>query len=88
MISGGALEEASFVHEQTYAARAPMLKAIGLSHLLSYLDGQCDLETAVETAKRDTRRLAKRQSTWFRNQCGDWPLLGDDRQKDAFLDAL
>jgi len=88
MVSQGGLEEARAVHGQSYPARRPMLKAIGLSHLLSYLDGDCDLEKAVEIAKRDTRRLAKRQSTWFRNQCGDWPQLTTNRQKDAFAKSL
>lgn len=84
MIEAGALEEARAVHAHAYPARAPMLKAIGLSHLLSYLDGECDLEIAVETAKRDSRRLAKRQMTWFRNRCGDWTQLNTKAQKDEF----
>lgn len=88
MVSQGGLEEARAVHDTSYPARRPMLKAIGLSHLLSYLDGDCDLEKAVEIAKRDTRRLAKRQSTWFRNQCGDWPQLTTNSQKDAFAQSL
>lgn len=88
MVSQGGLEEARAVHVKSYPARRPMLKAIGLSHLLSYLDGECDLEKAVEIAKRDTRRLAKRQSTWFRNQCGDWVLLKDERDRAAFQRRL
>ena len=88
MISRGGLDEARAIHSRHYPARRPMLKAIGLSHLLSYLDGQCDLESAVETAKRDTRRFAKRQSTWFRNQCRDWPRLTTETDKDAFARSI
>lgn len=77
MIEMGGLQEARAVHARDYPARAPMLKAIGLSHLLSYLDGECDLESAIETAKRDSRRLAKRQMTWFRNRCADWSVLNN-----------
>jgi tRNA dimethylallyltransferase len=65
-----------------------MLKAIGLSHLLSYLDGECDLENAIETAKRDTRRLAKRQMTWFRNRCTDWTVLKDEAEKEIYAQSL
>lgn len=88
MIDAGGLEEARSIHGRNYAVRAPMLKAIGLSHFLSYLDGECDLENAVETAKRDTRRLAKRQMTWFRNRCADWTVLNNRAQKDVFLRDL
>lgn len=88
MIEEGALGEARKVATANYPDRAPMLKAIGLSHLLSHLRGEMGIETAIETAKRDTRRLAKRQSTWFRNQCADWPKLVSDADRGAFLETL
>jgi tRNA dimethylallyltransferase len=88
MIEDGALDEARRVHSHHYPNHAPMLKAIGLSHLLSYLDGECDLDSAIEIAKRDTRRLAKRQMTWFRNRCTDWTFLSSQAEKDKFLETL
>ena len=36
--------------------------------ILEYLDGECSLEDAVYTLKRDTRHFAKRQLTWFRRE--------------------
>ena len=33
---------------------------------LAYLEGECTLEDAVSLLKRDTRRFAKRQLTWFK----------------------
>ena len=36
--------------------------------LVEYLDGECSLEEAVYTLKRDTRHFAKRQLTWFRRE--------------------
>lgn len=88
MMAEGALGEARRVHEKNYPDRAPMLKAIGLSHLLSHLDGECDLDEAVEIAKRDSRRLAKRQMTWFRNRCSDWDVLTNSAERGEFLDDL
>lgn len=88
MIETGGLDEARAIHAQAYPARAPMLKAIGLSHLLSYLDGECDLEHAVETAKRDSRRLAKRQMTWFRNRCANWTVLRHRADKEIYVQNL
>ena len=85
MMDRGALQEARAVHRRAYSARASLPKAIGLSHLLSYLDGECDLAQAVETAKRDSRRLAKRQSTWFRNQCADWEVLVTEADREAWM---
>ncbi|MBU1999355.1 MAG: tRNA (adenosine(37)-N6)-dimethylallyltransferase MiaA [Candidatus Omnitrophica bacterium] len=40
--------------------------AIGLREIKRYLDGEYDLESAKESIKRNTRRYAKRQLTWFR----------------------
>ena len=51
------------------------MKALGVPPLIAYLRGETDLHTAVETAKRDSRRYAKRQLTWFRNQTASWPRI-------------
>ena len=42
------------------------LQTVGYQELFPYLDGQTDLETAVALIKRNTRRFAKRQLTWYR----------------------
>ena len=42
------------------------LNTVGYKELFSYLDGSYDLETAVSEIKKNTRRFAKRQMTWFR----------------------
>lgn len=42
------------------------LNTVGYKELFEYLDGATDLKTAVESIKRNTRRYAKRQLTWFR----------------------
>ena len=42
------------------------MKGIGYKEMLSYMHGECDLDTAVELIKRNSRRFAKRQLTWFR----------------------
>lgn len=56
--------------EEVRNARDPAMQtsaaAIGYKELLPYLDGVSDLETCVEDIKRETRRYAKRQMTWFR----------------------
>ncbi len=88
MLDAGAMEEARAVAALDLPERAPMPKAIGLSHLVSHLRGELPLEEALRTAKRDSRRLAKRQMTWFRNQCGDWPMLVEPTDIDKWVGAL
>lgn len=42
------------------------LQTVGYREMFEYFDGKCTLEEAVELIKRNTRRYAKRQMTWFR----------------------
>jgi tRNA dimethylallyltransferase len=41
-------------------------QALGYKHVIVYLEGRCSLEQAKDILKRDTRRFARRQMTWFR----------------------
>jgi len=42
------------------------MKGIGYKEIMDYLQGSCDLETAIDTVKKNTRHYAKKQLTWFR----------------------
>lgn len=44
------------------------LNTVGYKELFQYLDGNCTLEFAIEEIKKNTRRFAKRQFTWFKKQ--------------------
>lgn len=44
------------------------MQGLGYKEILAYLDGECSLEDALYKIKRDTRRFAKRQLTWFRRE--------------------
>jgi tRNA dimethylallyltransferase len=46
------------------------LQTVGYRELFDYFDGKCTLEEAVELVKRNSRRYAKRQLTWFRRDEG------------------
>ncbi|MDD5746669.1 MAG: tRNA (adenosine(37)-N6)-dimethylallyltransferase MiaA [Candidatus Omnitrophica bacterium] len=43
-------------------------QALGIKQIAAYVTGECSLEAAKEILKRDTRRFAKRQLTWFRRE--------------------
>lgn len=67
MIGAGLAGETRLLREQGVGEENPkILQTLGYRHMLGYLDGECTLEEAAETMKRDTRRYAKKQLTWFR----------------------
>ncbi len=73
MMEAGALAEAARLLERDLDPVLPAMKAIGVPPLLDHLRGRCTLDEAIARAKNDTRRYAKRQTTWFRTQTPDWP---------------
>ena len=68
MIKNGVMDEVRDVLHLQLDKNLPLMKAVGLPELLSVFNGETDLESAKNDAKKATRRLAKRQLTWFRNQ--------------------
>ena len=76
MIENGAMEEVKSLIARDLDPTLPVMKAIGVPHLASYLKGECNLPEAVEKAKAASRQYAKRQSTWFRNSFDDgWETI-------------
>ena len=51
----------------------------GVADLAAPLHGDLGLADAIDRMKTQTRRYAKRQLNWFRNQTPDWPRLAIDR---------
>jgi len=62
MIEQGLLEEAKMLYPHRHLNA---LNTVGYKELFDYFDGLYDLETATELIRRNTRRYAKRQLTWF-----------------------
>lgn len=62
MIREGLLEE---VKSLVSFKNTNALQTVGYKELFDFLDGICDFDEAVELIKRNTRRYAKRQLTWF-----------------------
>lgn len=73
MLKSGALEEVRRLAARGLDPSLPAMKAHGVPWLIRHLDGEISLEEAEAGAVMDTRRYAKRQLTWFRNQMQDWP---------------
>ncbi len=68
MLASGALEEANMLHTQGYARDLPLMRAVGIAELLAFHDGDFTIDVAIEQAKMNSRRYAKRQLTWIRRQ--------------------
>jgi tRNA dimethylallyltransferase len=74
MMDTGALDEARAIFAMKLDPALPAVRALGLRQLNRHLAGEATLEQAVDESKRETRRFAKRQLTWFRNQMKDWEI--------------
>lgn len=63
MMDEGLLEEAKSLYPLRHLNA---LQTVGYRELFDYFDGKIDLELAIEEIKKNTRRFAKRQMTWFK----------------------
>lgn len=63
MFNEGLLKEAKELYK---FKNLNALQTVGYRELFDFFDGNSSLETAIEEIKKNTRRFAKRQSTWFR----------------------
>lgn len=68
MISDGLVAEVQNLQKLGCSRQMVSMQGLGYKEILSYLDGECDLEEAIYRIKRDTRHFAKRQLTWFRRE--------------------
>ena len=76
MVENGLLEEANMFHK-TYQSGTSQ-QAIGYKELFPYFKGKIKLEEALGKLKRETRRYAKRQLTWFnKNEHVHWLYVDD-----------
>ncbi|MEF9990660.1 MAG: tRNA (adenosine(37)-N6)-dimethylallyltransferase MiaA [Romboutsia sp.] len=66
MIEKGLIDEVKNLQDMEYNKDLISMKGIGYKEIIKYLDGEYTYEEAVEIIKRDSRRYAKRQITWFK----------------------
>jgi tRNA dimethylallyltransferase len=65
MISAGFLDEVKGLMARGYSADLKPMQSIGYRHMVDYIEGRLNWDECVRTLKRDHRRYAKRQLTWF-----------------------
>lgn len=73
MFESGALDEVRALIERGLDPGLPVMKTLGVPEIASFLRGEKSREEALAALQRNTRRFAKRQTTWFRHQAAAWP---------------
>ncbi len=66
MLEAGLLQEVEEIYALLRGEKHTALQGVGYKELIWYLEGKATYREAVSLLKRNTRRLAKRQMTWFR----------------------
>jgi len=66
MIGNGLLKEVQSLIHRGYHCNLSSMQSIGYKHMCAFLNGRLTWDETIRLMKRDTRRYAKRQFTWFR----------------------
>ena len=87
MIEKGLVKEVRESYEK-YGENLRKINIIGYTQLIDYFNNNCTFEEAVENIKRESRRYAKRQFTWFKNDSSYiWYDL-DKTNKEEIVDKI
>lgn len=81
MIEEGLVNEVQALKDKGYTKQLVSMQGLGYKEILDYLDGNCTLEEAIYTIKRDTRHFAKRQLTWFKRE---WDVIWINKQSFGY----
>lgn len=65
MLAAGLESEVRHLLDEGYGADLKSMQSIGYRHMVDFVQGRLTREECIRTLKRDTRRYAKRQFTWF-----------------------
>lgn len=88
MFHAGLVDEVRGLLERGYSPSLNALRTVGYREVIEHLQGHYDLERAVYLVKRNTRRYAKRQLTWFRKERRIQWVPVDDTVLDHVLAIL
>lgn len=88
MLEAGALDEVRALDARKLPEHLPAMKAHGVPWLRRYLRGDISLAEAAVGGKMDTRRYAKRQVTWFRNQMPGWIWVKPEQGQELVMTSF
>jgi len=87
MMTRGLVGEVEGLVNRGYSLDLKPLQSMGYRHIGHYLRGEMSLDEALSLMKRDTRRLAKRQLTWFRAD-KDIHWFHPEQERKEILEAI
>ncbi|MFA6708663.1 MAG: tRNA (adenosine(37)-N6)-dimethylallyltransferase MiaA [Fusobacterium sp.] len=87
MMEQGLLEEVKFLYEKYGGEILKKINIIGYNELINFLEGKISLEEGINAIKKNSRRYAKRQITWFKKD-KDYVVLDMDKmsEKETILE--
>jgi tRNA dimethylallyltransferase len=85
MLDAGALDEVRALDARKLPEHLPAMRAHGVLWLRRHLHGEISLAEAAAGGKMDTRRYAKRQVTWFRNQMPGWTWVKPEEGQELVM---
>lgn len=89
MLEQGLVGEVKQLLDRGYGTNLISMQGLGYKEIAAYLLGTYSLEEAVELLKRDTRRFAKRQLSWFRHMKEiQWVDVTDQANFSAHIEAI
>ena len=89
MVAAGLIEEVKGLLNRGYPRNCVAMQSFGYKELIDYVDGVRTLDEAVALLKQNTRRFAKRQLTWFRNDPRiEWIDTSEFSSIDGIVDNL
>jgi tRNA dimethylallyltransferase len=89
MISNGLINEVNNLLNMGYSENYVSMQGLGYKEIVKYLKGQYSLDEAVDILKRDSRRFAKRQLTWFRrDERIHWINIDDFDNKNSIVEYI
>ncbi len=89
MIEQGLIEEVKNLLQKGYDEKLNSLNTVGYKEIIAYLKNETGLEEAIRLIKRNTRRYAKRQLTWFRKDGRiNWFDINESKQLDDIAEKI
>jgi tRNA dimethylallyltransferase len=89
MLQYGLVDEVRDLLDRGYSEATNSLQTVGYQEAISHLQGNVDYETMVELIKRNTRRYAKRQLTWFRaEERIQWQPIANEKELYSIAEGV
>ncbi len=89
MVEQGLVEEVKRLLDQGYSPSLVPMQGLGYKEIIWYLRGICTLDESIRLLKRNTRRFAKRQLSWFRHMNDiHWVDVTDSQKLNDHLETI